>query len=302
MSQNTKTIKKPTHQTIASAIAAAFALANKPITLKEVYDIIVGNGFYRFSAKNPTGVIGTEIRRRCEGLDISKASSDRPFKVFEGNKYGLVTAAMVNLTPKKGAKFSKSDLEDLRLVESILKGDKSSYTRLYTKHEPYIFRKASLSVGHDIDKAKDITQDTMLKMFENLHRYKVEYSFSTWLSKIAGNCIIDAARSRKKKEDITTSLSGYGFESEEGAEQIIQIKCSNHNPEELMIENQYKDKLETAMTSLKPREKEALAMFYYENMSYQEISEKLSIEIGKLRVMIHRAKKNLKGLLIGAAA
>jgi RNA polymerase sigma-70 factor (ECF subfamily) len=312
MSKNKKTTKKPTYQTIAAAIAAAFALANKPITFREVYEIITGNGFYRFGAKNPTSVIGTEIRRRCENITISKPHSDRPFKAFEGNKYGLIAAEMVktaevktdplvNLNPKTGVKFSNSDLEDLRLIEAIQKGDKSAQSRLYKKHEAFVFRRASRSVGFDADKAKDITQDIMLKMFENLDRYKVDYSFSTWLSRIASNCIIDASRSRKKKEDITLSITGYGFESEE-SEHGIQIPCANNNPEEIMIENQHKAKLETAMENLKPREKEALAMFYYENMSYQEISEKLSIEIGKLRVMIHRAKKNLKERLIGSTA
>lgn len=286
-------MKEQTPHTIAGAIMAAFALAKRPMSLKELYELIVSNKLYTFKAKKPEQVLDIELRRRCSNIEMATAAKERPLKEIGNRTYQLPTS--------KSSRFNASDLEDARLVERAKKGDRSAYDRLFEKHHPYVFRRASLSVAHDVDKAKDIAQDIMLKAYERLDQYEIEYSFSTWLTKIANNHIIDAARRRQRKEDITLSLSGVTDTGEEHVPSI-QIASDDMSPEDITIAEQNRRRLEGAIAKLKPAEQEALSMFYYEKLSYEEISARLNIAMGNLRVMIHRSKKNLRSMLEGAVA
>ena len=71
--------------TIVEAIKKVLESSSDGMTTQKIYDEIVANGFYIFGAKNPVGVVNSQLRRRCKDLDFPTAY---PVKLFEISGYG----------------------------------------------------------------------------------------------------------------------------------------------------------------------------------------------------------------------
>lgn len=69
------------NRTITDAINQVMGLAKKPLTVKEVYHLIVQEGFYEFHADSPEHVVRSQIRRHCDGLDFPSASPTKLFRL-----------------------------------------------------------------------------------------------------------------------------------------------------------------------------------------------------------------------------
>lgn len=76
--------------TIKNAVAEALRLENKPLTSKEIYEIILQKNLYSFKAKNPLSLINTELRSHCKGLELKTSKPDKIFKIVDDNKYSLL--------------------------------------------------------------------------------------------------------------------------------------------------------------------------------------------------------------------
>lgn len=141
--------------------------------------------------------------------------------------------------------------------------------------------------------ANDLTVETFSKAFLQLHRYAPTGSFSSWLFSIGVNTYIDYLRKRKLD---TVSL---GSITRNGDNEFIeyQIPSGQPNPEEMMIRMQRDAAMKEVVAQLKEPYRRIIELRYYEDLSYEEIAERLKLPLGTVKVRLSRAKTLLASIV-----
>jgi hypothetical protein len=75
--------------TIKSAIINVLSVANKPLSPKEIYDEITEQKLFHFKAKNPVGIVNSELRKSCVGIDLKKSKPIKEFELRTDGKFVL---------------------------------------------------------------------------------------------------------------------------------------------------------------------------------------------------------------------
>ncbi|HRF76604.1 MAG TPA: sigma-70 family RNA polymerase sigma factor [Chitinophagales bacterium] len=181
--------------------------------------------------------------------------------------------------------------EDMELVEKARKGDQYAYSVLMARYKDSI-NFMLLKMVHNRDDADDLTIEAFGKAFLHLEKYTPDFAFSTWLFKIALNNAIDFIRKKKLK---TLSLDD---ENDESSKYVFsKIKTSALDPEESIIKDQRAGIMRTILDELNPKYKTLIEMRYFEELSYEEIAEKLNMPLGTVKAQLFRARNFLYELL-----
>jgi RNA polymerase sigma-70 factor (ECF subfamily) len=187
--------------------------------------------------------------------------------------------------------FSDNAKNDFALVERAKEGNQKAYAELMQRYKDSIYFMV-LKMVNNKDDAMDITVTTFAKAFENLEKYRPDYAFSTWLFRIATNGSIDFIRKKKLQ---TTSIDGLNFEGSE--DRVFEIKSDGLNPEETSIKKQQTEQLKEIIDKLPPRYKTLIILRYFEELSYEEISEQLDLPLGTVKAQLFRGRDLLSNVL-----
>lgn len=169
-----------------------------------------------------------------------------------------------------------------KLIEAARQGDAHAFGGLYDLHAERVYRHIVYRVGNRPD-AEDLTQQTFLKAWKAVPRYKVtDASFIAWLLKIAHNTVISYFRSRREHSPL----------------EALPVDPAEESQPHDELERRYHQALvRRAMTRLKPEQQQVVALRYLEEMSYEDIACLLGKSEANLRVILHRALKALHALL-----
>lgn len=181
---------------------------------------------------------------------------------------------------------------DLVLVDLAIKGDQRAYAELLERYRDAIYFMLLKMVNNKSD-AEDLTIEAFGKAFKRLVQYTPSYAFSTWLFKIASNNCIDFIR---RKKMVTFSIDRT-FENDEGGEMKMDIKAEGLNPEEKVIKKQKIKHMREIVETLKPRYRILVEMRYFDELSYEEIAEKLELPLGTVKAQLFRAREFLANIL-----
>src|ERR1700691_3058564 len=132
-----------------------------------------------------------------------------------------------------------------------------------------------LKMVHNRDDADDLTIEAYGKAFNNISNYSADFAFSTWLFKIATNNSIDFIR---KKRLVTTPIDRTTTTAD-GATTPIAVRDHSANPEEAVIKEQSAQKIRGAIEQLSPKYRSLIELRYLDELSYEEIAEKLDIPL-----------------------
>ncbi len=191
-------------------------------------------------------------------------------------------------------KLTTKAVYDYKLVQLALeKGDQKAYAELLQRYRESVFF-MMLKMCNNKDDAEDLTIEAFGRAFKKLHQYSPDFAFSTWLFKIASNNAIDFIR--KKKQKYSISLDNKTENSESG-DHSANIKASGLDPEENFIRKQKNESVRVLVDSLKPKYKEMIELFYFQEMSHEEISKKLNLPIGTIKAQLFRARDLLYNAL-----
>lgn len=174
---------------------------------------------------------------------------------------------------------------DYDLVQKAKAGDQNAYAELMDRYRDSIYFML-LKMVQNKDDSDDLTIEAFGKAFNRLELYTPNFAFSTWLFKIASNNAIDFIR-RKKKNTISIDQAVGG---EDGDEMYIDLKSDALTPEELSIREQKMKIMRNVVQKLKPRYRQLVEMRYFEQLSYEEISEKLELPLGTVKAQLFRAR------------
>ena len=189
--------------------------------------------------------------------------------------------------------LSVKAVHDYHLIRAALdNGDQKAYAELMGRYRDSVYFML-LKMVNNKDDADDLTIEAFGKAFKRLTQYTPNYAFSTWLFKIASNNCIDFIR---RKKMITFSIDKT-FENDEGGEMAMDIKSSGLTPEENMVKKQKVKHMRDVVEKLKPRYRILVEMRYFDELSYEEISDKLELPLGTVKAQLFRAREFLANIL-----
>mgnify|MGYP003650585139 FL=1 len=189
--------------------------------------------------------------------------------------------------------FSDKALKDFKLIDhAVNDGDEQSYAELMDRYKRPVYHMV-LKMVRNIDDAEDLTMEAFAKAFKNLHKFKKDYTFSTWLFRIATNNAIDFIR--KKKLD-TFSLNT-SFKDDGGEPVNIDVEDGNLNPQEETIKDQKIELVQMFVTKLPPKYQRLVRLRYFDELSYDEIAKTLDAPLGTVKAQLHRARELMYDLV-----
>ena len=165
-------------------------------------------------------------------------------------------------------------MTDQQLVEKLKQGEKSAFEQMVKRYEKKLFVFAKSWVRSDFD-AQEIVSDAFMSIFKTRDRVDATKSFSSYLYKIVKNFSISCLR--KKKTHATVEL----FENVVSEKEDVWEKLFNRDK---------KEKVKEAINKLKPVQKSAVILFYFDDLAYEEIAETLMIPVNTVRTILRRAK------------
>jgi len=179
--------------------------------------------------------------------------------------------------------LSEKAQHDLKVIDRALNGDSRAYTELLNRYRDSVYYVMLRMISNPSD-AEDLTIEAFGKAFHNLAKYVPSHAFSTWLFRIATNNCIDFMRRK--------SQSPRPFDHDEGEEDEVEATVASDMiaPDELMINRETAASLNRIVKTLKPRYRRLIELRYFEEYSYEEIANELSLPIGTVKARLFRAK------------
>lgn len=198
---------------------------------------------------------------------------------------------MDKLKKSSDIKTIQSQDEDISLILRILDGDTFAFGSLQKKYKNLITSLIRKMIKNE-DDVQDLVQETFIKVYNSLDKYQQNFSFSSWLYKLASNHCIDFLR---KKRLSTISLQFSNSKTDE--EQEYEIEDNSNIPDKIMLQTEKSEIIEKAILSLPDNYRLIIRLRHEEDMDYQQIAERMNIPLGTVKAHLFRARKILEAYL-----
>ncbi|HOK17159.1 MAG TPA: RNA polymerase sigma factor [Candidatus Paceibacterota bacterium] len=178
----------------------------------------------------------------------------------------------------------KETISDEQIATSVQKGNLEDFGELVLRYgkkiQNYLFRFIQTK-----EEVEDLTQDIFLKAYSNILSFNPKKKFTPWLYQIAHNELVNYLR---KKHYLSTKFINLDFD-------VLAAKSISENDILKDLENNLKFELiDKKLNKLNFKYRQPFVLFFYENLSYQEISDILKIPISTVGTRIKRAKEIIK--------
>ncbi len=170
-------------------------------------------------------------------------------------------------------------------IQRAKQGDQEAFRYLLNKYWADVYRFQKSLINNE-NEAEDITIETFARAFDKIGSFNEKYAFKNWLLTISKNIYLDKNK-RKKRLDQSASLDDYP--------NLLNLADHSHEDDEI-LESKLSD-LKKALAALKPAYRQVLELYYFQNLSYKEISEKTNVSLSNVKIRLMRAKKLLAGKL-----
>ena len=188
----------------------------------------------------------------------------------------------------------KAKRDYVLLRQALDHNDQKAYAELMKLYRDSIYF-ILMKIVKNSDDAEDLTLETFGKAFKYLDKYSPQYAFSTWLFRIAVNNSIDFIRHKNNSPQCVDNES-LNMEQE----QLIEHSQSEvtPTPEEHIMDKQRVEMLRCAVSQLPDKYRKVVELRYYEELSYDEIAERLNISLSNVKIQLLRAKNMLSQLMV----
>jgi RNA polymerase sigma-70 factor (ECF subfamily) len=192
----------------------------------------------------------------------------------------------------------RSPVED-QFLERLRRGDAAAFERLVAEHSGDVYA-LLFRLTSDAEEARDLTQETFLRAFQSINRFRGDASLKTWIYRIA----INQGRNRwrwwrRRKRDFTVSLDDTSEQREQPLAATLP-SVDTANPEQEALAREREGQLRDALLGLRRSYREAVILRDVEGFSYEEIAATLQISIGTVKSRISRGRLELRQKLEGS--
>jgi RNA polymerase sigma-70 factor (ECF subfamily) len=189
---------------------------------------------------------------------------------------------------------AEADVSELDLVKKCQAGDTDAFDQLVTRYRTRVFGMIYNMVHNEQD-AWDLAQDSFVKAWKSIGRFRGQSSFYTWIYRIVTNVTIDWLRKKQVK--------GTGAEFDDSIE-LKRIEPAARTapkadalPFQRMEQAEIRERIDAAIKQLSPEHRAVILMKETEGMQYHEIAEALECSIGTVMSRLFYARKKLQSLL-----
>lgn len=188
-------------------------------------------------------------------------------------------------------------LDDTALVERCRQGDFEAMERLILKYQGRIYN-VILKICANTDDAAELTQETFVKVIENIEKFQGRSSFYTWAFRIAVNLTLNYRRRNVKLA--VRSLETQGKDDTEHKRQLLKDYLrddSASDPAALAQKKELSEIAVKALMRLDDAQRTVVVLRDIEGMNYAQIAGVLNIQLGTVRSRLSRARSNLRDIM-----
>lgn len=182
---------------------------------------------------------------------------------------------------------------DVELLARVGNNEPAAVKEMVSRKLPRLLALASRMLG-DSDEARDVAQETFVRIWKQAAQWRTgQARFDTWLHRVALNLCYD--RLRRRKEQPLSSLA-----TEPGNEELFELADETPSALEQLEASARDAQLAAALASLPDRQREAIVLQYYQELSNIEAAALMNITVDALESLLSRARRNLRSALADA--
>jgi RNA polymerase sigma-70 factor (ECF subfamily) len=213
----------------------------------------------------------------------------------------LALANVSGQTAQSGAALatvaSLPQLDERCLVVEAQAGSRTAFEELVRRYDRDVLRLA-LNLMKRPEDARDVYQEAFLKVYRNLHRFRFECSFYTWLYRIVTNVCLDQLRRRQARPEDQAPEAGSAHD--EGITDFFERQKEQRptlDPERRLLGQEIQTRIASAMELLSPRERVVFEMKHYQGLKLRAIGDALGTTEETVKNSLFRATRKLRSQL-----
>jgi RNA polymerase sigma-70 factor (ECF subfamily) len=175
--------------------------------------------------------------------------------------------------------------QEASIINQIIGGDTQAFSVLVDVYKDLVFTLA-IRMLKNREEAEEVSQDTFIKIYKALPKFKGESKLSTWIYKVAYNTCLDQIKKNNRRYD-EVAIDSFSEN---------QIKTLD-NALDALEEKEQQKIIQECLQQLAGKDSFLLTLFYFEELSLEEISKVVNMEANTVKVNIHRARKRLGNIL-----
>jgi len=193
----------------------------------------------------------------------------------------------------------RASVNETQFIDRLKKGDASAFETLVEERSGEIYG-LLYRLTENTEEARDLTQETFLRAFQNIEHFRGEADLRTWIYRIA----INQARNRwrwwrRRRRDVTVSLD---FASDQRNRPLVATLRSERGdtPEQDTLAHERERVLRKALIGLRRVYREAVILRDIEGLTYEEVAAALQISVGTVKSRLARGRRELRNKLEGS--
>lgn len=175
------------------------------------------------------------------------------------------------------------------LIEKSKNGDLEAFELLVRRYESKVYTVAYRFLGNHAD-ASDLAQETFLRLYQALPRFRGDSSFMTWLYHITANACRDEIRRQQRYHVVSLDAET----GNNGTQAISQVPSRAPSPEEAAEQKEFNEVVQLCLNNLSEEHRLVLVMREIQDMSYEEIANVLKCSLGTVKSRLSRARQAFK--------
>ena len=192
------------------------------------------------------------------------------------------------------ARIEESVLTESALIRAAQDGDQRAFEQLVRQYDQAVLRLA-MNLLRSPEEAKDIYQESFLRVYRNLSSFRFDCTFHTWLYRIVTNLCLDALRKRRvRKEEATIVETADGHLDRMDAVEELR---AHGNPQRQLLSNQLQVRIREVLDELTPRERMVFELRHYQGMRLRAIGEMLGTTEEAAKNCLFRATQKMRSAL-----
>lgn len=177
--------------------------------------------------------------------------------------------------------------ENIIFLEKAKNGDVDAFEKLIASHQEKIYNFAYQLTGNEPD-ARDISQETIIKVYNSLKNFRKDSSFSTWLWRIVYNTFLNECKSSYRKKSLLTV----------SVESLFNLRDNNPEPDKEIENLDFQKQVEQTLLKLPVKYRMTIAMHDMQGIPYEEIARICKISMGTVKSRLNRGRKMLKRIIL----
>ncbi len=176
-------------------------------------------------------------------------------------------------------------INDQHYINQVIEGNTNAFSILVNQYKDLVFTLAYKMLKNK-EKAEEVSQDTFIKVFNSLNKFKGDSKFSTWIYKITYNTCLDCLK-KSKKETSVVYLEDFSEQQIKVIESII----------ENIDEKEKNQKIQECLHLLPSEDAFLITLFYFDNQSIEEIAKVINCNSNNVKIKLFRSRKKLASIL-----